>query len=90
MSTSVLLFEMPLHHFPFSSHEALSSRLFKIIFPNQFSYDVSEKKIFSVVLNISNYKIGQPRQHIKKHSHHFARKGPYYRGNGFTSSHLQM
>ena len=31
----------------------------------------------------------QPRQHIKKQRHHFAYKGPYSQGYGFSSSHVQ-
>ena len=30
----------------------------------------------------------QPRQHIKKHRHHFANKGPYSQCYGFSSSHV--
>ena len=32
----------------------------------------------------------QPRQHIKEQRHHFASKGPYSQGYGFSSSHVQM
>ena len=32
----------------------------------------------------------QPRQHIKKHRHYFANKGPSNQSYGFTSSHVQM
>ena len=32
----------------------------------------------------------QPRQHIEKQKHHFANKGPYSQGCGFSSSHGQM
>ena len=31
-----------------------------------------------------------PRQHIKKHRHHFANKGPSSQSNGFSSSHVWM
>ena len=30
------------------------------------------------------------RQHIKKHRHHFADKGPYSQNHGFSSSHVWM
>ena len=32
--------------------------------------------------------IYQPRQHIKKHRHHFANKGPYSQSYGFSSGHV--
>ena len=32
----------------------------------------------------------KPRQHIKKQRHHFAYKGPYSQGYGFSSSHVWM
>ena len=32
----------------------------------------------------------KPRQHIKKHRHHFADKGPYSQSYGFSSSHVWM
>ena len=32
----------------------------------------------------------QPRQHIKKHRHYFANKGPSSQGYGFSSSHIWM
>ena len=32
----------------------------------------------------------QPRQHIKKHRHYFANKGPFSQGYGFSSSHVWM
>ena len=32
----------------------------------------------------------KPRQHIKKHRHHFADKSPYNQSYGFSSSHIQM
>ena len=32
----------------------------------------------------------QPRQHIKKHRHYFANKGPSNQGYGFSSSHVWM
>ena len=32
----------------------------------------------------------QPRQHIKEQRHHFASKGPYSQGYGFSSSHEWM
>ena len=32
----------------------------------------------------------KPRQHIKKHRHHFADKGPYSQSCGLSSSHVQM
>ena len=32
----------------------------------------------------------QPRQHIKKQSHHFANKCPYSQSYGFSSSHVWM
>ena len=32
----------------------------------------------------------QPRQHIKKHRHYFANKGPSSQGYGFSSSHVWM
>ena len=32
----------------------------------------------------------QPRQHIKKQRHYFAKKGPSTRSNGFSSSHVWM
>ena len=32
----------------------------------------------------------QPRQHIKKQRHYFARKGPSSQGYGFSSSHVWM
>ena len=32
----------------------------------------------------------QPRQHIKKHRHHFAHKGPSSQSCGFSSSHVWM
>ena len=32
----------------------------------------------------------QPRQHIKKHKHHFADKGLYSQNYGFSSSHVRM
>ena len=32
----------------------------------------------------------KPRQHITKHRHHFANKGPYSQSYGFSSSHVQM
>ena len=32
----------------------------------------------------------QPRQHIKKLRHHFAKKGPFSQGYGFSSSHAWM
>ena len=33
---------------------------------------------------------GKPRQHIKKHTHHFADKSPYSQSYGFSSSHVLM
>ena len=32
----------------------------------------------------------KPRQHIKRKRHHFANKGPYSQGYGFSSSHVWM
>ena len=32
----------------------------------------------------------QPRQHIKKHSHHLPEKGLYSQSYGFSSSHVKM
>ena len=32
----------------------------------------------------------QPRQHIKKHRHYFANKGPSSQGYGFSSGHVWM
>ena len=32
----------------------------------------------------------QPRQHIKKQRHYFAKKGPSSQGYGFSSSHVWM
>ena len=32
----------------------------------------------------------QPRQHIEKHGYHFASKGPYSQGYGFSSGHVWM
>ena len=32
----------------------------------------------------------KPRQHIKKHRHYFAKKGPYNQSYGFSSSHVWM
>ena len=32
----------------------------------------------------------QPRQHIKKQRHHFAKKGAYSQSYGFSSSHVWM
>ena len=32
----------------------------------------------------------QPRQHIKKQRHFFAKKGPSSQGYGFSSSHIWM
>ena len=32
----------------------------------------------------------QPRQHIKKHRHYFANKGPFSQDYGFSSSHVWM
>ena len=32
----------------------------------------------------------QPRQHVKKHRHYFANKGPSSQGYGFSSSHVQI
>ena len=32
----------------------------------------------------------QPRQHIEKHRHYFANKGPSNQGYGFFSSHVWM
>ena len=32
----------------------------------------------------------KPRQHTKKHRHHFANKGPYTQNYGFSSSHVWM
>ena len=32
----------------------------------------------------------KPRQHIKKHTHDFANKGPYNQSYGFSSSHVRM
>ena len=32
----------------------------------------------------------QPRQHIKKQRHHFANRGPFSQGYGFSSSHVWM
>ena len=32
----------------------------------------------------------QPRQHIKKHRHYFANKGPSSQSYGFSSSHVWM
>ena len=32
----------------------------------------------------------QPRQHIKKQRHHFANKGPFSQGYGFSNSHVWM
>ena len=32
----------------------------------------------------------KPRQHIKRHRHYFADKGPYSQSYGFSSSHLWM
>ena len=32
----------------------------------------------------------KPRQHIKKHKHYFANKGPYSQSYGFSSSHVPM
>ena len=32
----------------------------------------------------------QPRQHIKKHKHYFANKGPSSQGYGFPSGHVWM
>ena len=32
----------------------------------------------------------QPRQHIKKQSHHSANKGPYSQSYGFSSSHVWL
>ena len=32
----------------------------------------------------------QPKQHIKKQRYHFADKGPYSQGYGFSSSHVWM
>ena len=32
----------------------------------------------------------KPRQHIKKHRHHFANKCPYNQSYAFSSSHVQM
>ena len=35
-------------------------------------------------------KLYQPRQHIKKHRHYFADKGPYSQSYGFSSSCAHM
>ena len=35
-------------------------------------------------------KLDQSRQHIKKHRHHFANKGPFSQSYGFSSSQVQM
>ena len=35
-------------------------------------------------------KLDQSRQHIKKHRHHFANKGPFSQSYGFSSSHIWM
>ena len=35
-------------------------------------------------------KLDQSRQHIKKHRHHFANKGPFSQSYGFSSSHVWM
>ena len=35
-------------------------------------------------------KYDQPRQHIKKHRHHFVNKGPSSQGYGFSSNHIWM
>ena len=32
----------------------------------------------------------QPRQHIEKHRHYFANKGPSSQGYGFSSGHVWM
>ena len=32
----------------------------------------------------------QPRQHVKKHRHHFANKGPSSQDYGFSSGHIWM
>ena len=32
----------------------------------------------------------KPRQHIKKHTHYFANRGPYSQSYGFSSSHVWM
>ena len=32
----------------------------------------------------------QPRQHIKKHRHYFANKGPSSQGYGYSSGHVWM
>ena len=32
----------------------------------------------------------QPRQHIKKQTHHFTSKTPYSQSYGFSSSHVQI
>ena len=32
----------------------------------------------------------KPRQHIKKHRHHFANKGSYSQSYGFSNSHVRM
>ena len=37
-----------------------------------------------------NKSYDQPRQHIKKQRHCFVSKGPYSKGYGFSSSHVQM
>ena len=35
-------------------------------------------------------KYDKPRQHIKKHRHYFANKGPSSQNNGFCNTHIQM
>ena len=38
----------------------------------------------------SKNSYGKPRQHIKKQTHHFARKGPFSQSYGLRSSHVQV
>ena len=41
-------------------------------------------------LSSVQFRMDQPRQHIKKQRHYFANKGPSSQGNGFSSGHVWM
>ena len=43
-----------------------------------------------VVIGKKNKSYDKPRQHIKKHGHHFADKGPYRKSYGFSNSLVWM
>ena len=46
-----------------------------------------EKNIYSIYIYIYRHTYTQPRQHIQKQRHYFAKKGPSSQGYGFSNGH---